>query len=456
MDGVDNGANVISPVQGISKPGQLVTDPLGAGNAVPGMSATRDPQSGEPRSVDDDDASFDWNVADPPAPQEVTLVDETLRDGLQSPSVVQPGRDDKVAIVRLMVDLGIQHVNIGFPGAGKRAFEDVCALAHEIISARLPLAMQCVARTDAADVRAGLEAAHAVGARLEMMTFIGSSPIRLRAEGWDLANVLARSREALCMTTRAGLQASFVAEDATRTPPRSLEPVLRNALDHGASRIVVCDTVGHATPAGIVRLVRFVRKLADDHGFRGVGIDFHGHNDRGLAVSNSLAAIEAGATRVHGCALGIGERAGNAAIDQLIANLFLMGRWRAIAPLVRYTTCVAEACRVPVPANYPVVGRDAFRTMSGVHAAAILKSLRMGDPWLADRVYGSLASSAVCRRIEVEVGPMSGASNVEARLRGLGIVADGAAQNRVLAAAKANDRPLTREEIVRAVGYKAE
>jgi 2-isopropylmalate synthase len=173
-------------------------------------------------------------------------------------------------------------------------------------------------------------------------------------------------------------------------------------------------------------------------------------------VSNSLAAIGAGATRVHGCALGIGERAGNAAIDQLIANLFLMGRWQAIAPLVRYTTCVAEACRVPVPANYPVVGRDAFRTMSGVHAAAIVKSLRMGDPWLADRVYGSLASSAVCRRIEVEVGPMSGASNVEARLRGLGIVADVAAQNRVLAAAKANDRPLTREEIVRAVGYKAE
>ena len=426
MDGVDNATNV-SPVKGVSK-----LAPLG------------------------DDMSFDWNVAEDPAPREVRLVDETLRDGLQSPSVVQPGLGDKVAIAGLMVELGIQHANIGFPGAGARAFEDVCALAREIVAARFPLAMQCVARTEAADVRAGLEAAHAVGARFEMMTFIGSSPIRLRAEGWDVDNVLQRSREAICMTTRAGLQASFVAEDATRTPPRLLEPVLRNALDHGASRIVVCDTVGHATPAGIVRLVRFVRKLADQHGFRDVGIDFHGHNDRGLAVSNSLAAIEAGVTRVHGCALGIGERAGNAAIDQLVANLFLMGLWPAIAPLVRYTTRVAEACRVHVPANYPVVGRDAFRTMSGVHAAAILKSLRMGDPWLADRVYGSLAPAAVCRCIEVEVGPMSGASNVEARLDGLGIVADGPAQDRVLAAAKANDRPLTQEEIVKAVECKAE
>jgi 2-isopropylmalate synthase len=404
----------------------------------------------------DVDMSFDWNVADGPARQEVGLVDETLRDGLQSPSVVQPGLDDKAAIAGLMVELGIQHANLGFPGAGRRAFDDVCALARAIVAGRLPLGMQCVARTDAADVRAALDAAQAVGVRFEVMTFIGSSPIRLRAEGWDVANVLERSREALRMATRAGLEVSFVAEDATRTPPRLLGPVLRNALDHGASRIVLCDTVGHSTPAGTARLVRFVRELGEDHGFRNVGIDFHGHNDRGLAVSNSLAAIEAGATRVHGCALGIGERAGNAAMDQLIANLFLMGFWRAIAPLVRYTTRVAEACKVPVPANYPVVGRDAFRTMSGVHAAAILKSLRMGDPWLADRVYGSLASAAVCRRIEVEVGPMSGASNVEVRLDGLGIVADGAAQGRVLAAAKANDRPLTREEIVKAVECKAE
>ena len=160
--------------------------------------------------------------------------------------------------------------------------------------------------------------------------------------------------------------------------------------------------------------MRFVAQVVEDCG-GGVGIDWHGHRDRDLAVVNSLAALEAGATRLHGAAIGIGERVGNTPMDTLLVNLVLMGYIeRDLSALVEYCDAVSAATGVPIPANYPVVGRDAFRTATGVHAAAVIKAFRKKDHELVDAVYSGVPGQRwSAGEQEIEVGPMSGRSNVD-------------------------------------------
>src|SRR5581483_9920202 len=219
------------------------------------------------------------------------------------------------------------------------------------------------------------------------------------------------------------------------------------AIRAGASRICIADTVGHATPNGARAVVRYVKSLIDEL-HADVGIHWHGHKDSGFGVSCAVAALEAGATRLHGAALGIGERCGNTPIDLLLVNLVMMGYIdRDISSLGAYCAAVSRACDVPIPANYPVIGADAFRTATGVHAAAVVKAFRKGDRALMDSVYAGVPASLVGREQEIEVGPMSGKSNVIFWLEKRGIAATDELVDRIYAAAKSSNRMLTHEQV---------
>lgn len=402
------------------------------------------------------DVVYDWNMVESNREIEarpVSLLDETLRDGLQSASVVNPEPEKKLELVRLMAALKIDTVNLGLPGAGERAFRDCMFLARAIVEERLAIGMAAAARTLQDDIAPIVQISEAVGQPIEVMSFIGSSPIRLLAEEWDLDFLLRRSFEAITFARSKGLPVTFVTEDTTRSRPETLFRLFTNAINAGAQRLCIADTVGHATPDGIRALLRFVKNILTGMGVQ-VGLDWHGHNDRGMALANSLWALQWGAERIHGTALGVGERTGNTPMDLLIMNLRLLRcipRERDLTKLLDYVLCASRILEFPIPPNYPLAGRDAFRTQTGVHAAAILKALKRNDQWLADRVYSGVPAGMFGRHQEICVGPMSGASNVRFVLERLGLPVDERAIERVLARAKKEDRILTDEEVLEAV-----
>src|SRR5687767_8524657 len=389
----------------------------------------------------------DWNRSDRSRPAVVMLDDETLRDGLQSPSVRCPSIGEKLRILHLIDRLGIDTANIGLPGAGAHVAADVERLAREIAGQRLRVRANCAARTVIADIRPVVEISQRTGIGIECCTFIGSSPLRQYAEGWHIDQLLKLSEEAIGFAVREGLPVMYVTEDTTRADPDTLRRLYSTAIRAGAERVCVADTVGHATPDGAAAVVRFIAGVVEECGGN-VGIDWHGHRDRDFAVVNSLAALEAGATRLHGAAIGIGERVGNTPMDTLLVNLVLLGYLeRDLSALVEYCETVSDVTGVPIPPNYPVVGRDAFRTATGVHAAAVIKAFRKQDMELVDAVYSAVPASLVGREQEIEVGPMSGKSNVVYWLERRGLPADDAIVDRIFAKAKASSAVLSEQEI---------
>lgn len=392
----------------------------------------------------------DWNqeAGDLVKPaQRVEFDDETLRDGLQSPSVRDPSIEQKIEILHLMDRLGIHTANIGLPGAGPRAVADVTRLAREIVDSQLSIEANCAARTLATDIDPVLEISEKVGLPIECCTFIGSSPIRQYAEGWDLDWIVKTSEEAVSYATARGLHVMYVTEDTTRARPEALRRLYTTAIEAGAKRICLADTVGHATPDGARNVVRWAKALVGETR-EDVKVDWHGHRDRGLGLANALAAIVAGADRVHATGLGIGERVGNTEMDLLLVNLKLLG-WidNDLEVLPEYCALIAESTGVPLPVNYPVVGEDAFRTGTGVHAAAVIKAVRKGDSGLADQVYSGVPAGLVGRSQRIEIGHMSGQSNVVYWLESRGYSADPDLVERIFNHAKQSDHTLSDEEI---------
>lgn len=386
--------------------------------------------------------SFDWSSV------QVDLNDETLRDGLQSPSAIDPAMSDKVDLLHLMVELGIAAVDIGLPGAGPQVVETVRTLAKEIATQNLPISPNCAARTVIQDVAPIASISQEVGIPIEAATFIGSSPIRQYTEDWTLDKMLRVSEEAVNFAVGEGLPVMFVTEDTTRAKPETITALYRAAIECGARRICISDTVGHATPSGVRNLVRFVKDEVVKPSGEDVKIDWHGHRDRGMGVANCLAAIEAGVDRVHATALGVGERVGNAEMDLLIVNLYLLGAHpHNVIKLREYCELVAEKIGVPLPDNYPVFGLDAFRTGTGVHAAAIIKARKKGDDWLADMVYSSVPASRFGAKQVIEISPVSGLSNVKCWLDENGYDStDEGLCARLFEYAKTKDRTLNQDE----------
>jgi 2-isopropylmalate synthase len=398
---------------------------------------------------------YDWNSVNgasvmPAGP--VLLDDESLRDGLQSPSVKDPCIEDKIRILHLMEDLGINMLDIGLPGAGARAAADAEQLAREIVSCRLKIKPNCAARTHENDIRPVAEIAQRVGLPMEVAAFIGSSPIRRYAEDWTPDFLLRTTEKAVTFAKSLGLEVMYVTEDTSRCDPETVKQLYTTAINCGASAIVICDTVGHATPAGVHALVRFVLKNVVRPSGEKIRVDWHGHSDRGLAVANSLAALAAGANCVHGTAIGIGERVGNTQMDQMLVNLKLMDvqPWadQDLTKLREYCTTVSEATGVPIPRNYPVLGEDAFRTATGVHAAAVIKAFKKGDTELANTVYSGVPSHYFGLEQIIDIGPMSGKSNVIFWLERKGMAASPELVERIFQRAKASDRCLTEAEIL--------
>jgi len=401
---------------------------------------------------------YDWNhdaVAAGPTRPIAMLDDETLRDGLQSPSVRTPTIDEKIEILHHMDALGIDTADIGLPGAGPKVARDVERLARAIGDGRMKIRANCAARTVVDDIKPIADIQQRTGVPIECCAFIGSSPIRQYAEGWSLDFLQKATEQALTFAVKEGLTTMYVTEDTTRADPESLRRLFTAAIRAGAERLCVADTVGHATPNGAKAVVNFVKSLVQELG-ADVGIDWHGHRDRGFGVASSIAALEAGATRLHGAALGIGERCGNTQIDLLMVNLVMMGyRDNDLSGLPAYARAVARVCDVRIAPNYPVIGADAFRTATGVHAAAVVKAFRKGDRGLMDAVYAAVPASLVGRQQEIEVGPMSGKSNVVFWLESRGLPATEEIVDRVFAAAKASNRTLTHEQVQSIVGGDA-
>ena len=399
----------------------------------------------------EDDLIYDWNVSGekPARPHDrpIQFDDETLRDGLQSPSVKDPSIEEKIRILHLMASLGIDTADIGLPGAGPHVQKTVLRLAEEIRDSKLDIEANCAARTHENDIRPVAEISQKVGIPIEVCTFIGSSPIRQFAEDWDIDWLVQQTEKAVKFAVSENLPVMMVTEDTIRAKPEDVEKLYRTAIEAGAKRVCVCDTVGHATPWGARNLVRFVRNLVDEIDPT-VGVDWHGHSDRGLGVINTIAAIEAGADRAHGCALGIGERVGNTQLDLLMVNLSLMG-WidNDLRALPDYVKTVSDATGIPLVDQYPVFGRDAFRTGTGVHAAAIIKARRKGSDWLADRVYSGVPAEQFGLRQVIEVGPMCGLSNVVYWLDENGYDQDEELAKAIFARAKSSERVLTDEEL---------
>jgi isopropylmalate/homocitrate/citramalate synthase len=394
---------------------------------------------------------YDWNLAGhvpiPPGTQ-VLVNDETLRDGLQNPSIHDPTIGEKIEILHLMEGLGIDSVNIGLPGAGHRAAEHVEALAREIAKNRMRIKPNCAARTLEADIRPIAEISQRVGIAIEAATFLGSSPIRRLVEDWTVDHLERTTEKAVRFAVAQGLPSMYVTEDTVRTDPETIQRLYTTAIRSGARAIVLCDTVGHATPEGAYNLVKFVIEKVVKPSGEDIRVDWHGHRDRGLSIANSLAAIAGGARQIHGVALSLGERVGNTPMELLLVNLQLMGlRQNDLSSLRTYCERIAKATHTTIPPNYPVFGRDAFRTATGVHAAAIIKALRTHDRNLADAVYSGVPAHLFGLEQIVEIGPMSGKSNVIYWMTRNGIPESDEVVNRIYEAAKQSPRVLTDDEV---------
>ena len=404
------------------------------------------------------DLIYDWNTSHDrsmlPAGR-VLLNDESLRDGLQSPSVRDPSIEEKIEILHLMEAVGINMLDLGLPGAGPRAVAHCEALAREIGRAKLQIKPNCAARTHQNDIRPIADVVQRTGVPIEAATFIGSSPIRRYTEDWTDDFLLRTTESAVRYAVSLGLEVMYVTEDTTRCDPETIQRLYSTAIACGAKAIVICDTCGHATPMGVVALLHFVVNEVVKPSGENIRVEWHGHCDRGLAVANAIAALAAGAEVIHATACGIGERVGNTQMDQMLMNLKLLGAepWKSqdLTKLKDYCEAVAKATGVPIPKNYPVVGEDAFRTGTGVHAAAVIKAYKKNDVLLANSIYSGVPAHHFGMEQIIEVGPMSGKSNVVFWLERHGLTASDELVDRIYQRAKNSDRMLTDPEIMECI-----
>jgi len=401
---------------------------------------------------------YDWNQDYPDGMRlagPVLLNDETLRDGLQSPSVRDPAIEEKIHILHLMEALGIQSLDLGLPGAGPRALQHVESLAREIVQNQLKIRANCAARTHENDIRPIAEIVQRTGLNISAATFLGSSPIRRYTEGWTDDFLLETTEKSVKFAVSLGLDVMYVTEDTSRSDPAMVKRLYTAAINFGARTIVICDTSGHATPMGAFALVKFVLQEVVKPAGEKIRVDWHGHCDRGLGVANSIAALIAGADCVHACALGTGERVGNTQMDQMLVNLKLMGvaPWdqQDLTKVREYCQVVSQATGVPIPANYPVVGEDAFRTATGVHASAVIKAYKKNDVELANAVYSGVPSHVFGMEQVIDVGPMSGKSNILFWLERHNFPVNEEVVERIYRRAKASDHTLSQAELLECV-----
>ena len=412
--------------------------------------------------MDEQDLIYDWNAIDyeierdaSKHPHELWFDDETLRDGLQSPSARNPTIEQKIELIDFMESLGIQKADLGLPGAGPFHVGHIDAMLTHMGENGYSLRPGCAVRTVVSDIEplVDLQAKHE--RQIQASAFLGTSPIRQYAEGWTMERIISTAEKAVSFAIDNDIPVMFVTEDTTRSKPDEIKAVYTRAMELGADRICVCDTCGHVTPNGVRKLLSFIQdEVIPDAGVkrRDIEVNWHGHQDRGLGVANNLAAYEAGADVIHGTALGVGERAGNAPLDQTLVNLSLMGVIsNDLRVLNEYVRKAHEYVEVALPRNYPVFGEDAFETGTGVHASAVVKAMKKGDHWLADRVYSGVPAADYGLQQVIRIGHMSGRSNIIWWLQQNGYEVSEELVSHMFEVAKGQRRLMTDEEVHAAI-----
>ena len=412
--------------------------------------------------MDEQDLIYDWNAIDyeierdaSKHPHELWFDDETLRDGLQSPSARNPTIEQKIELIDFMESLGIQKADLGLPGAGPYHVGHIDAMLTHMGEKGYSLRPGCAVRTVVSDIEplVDLQAKHE--RQIQASAFLGTSPIRQYAEGWTMEKIISTAEKAVSFAIDNDIPVMFVTEDTTRSKPDEIKAVYTRAMELGADRICVCDTCGHVTPNGVRKLLSFIQdEVIPDAGVkrRDIEVNWHGHQDRGLGVANNLAAYEAGADVIHGTALGVGERAGNAPLDQTLVNLSLMGVIsNDLRALNEYMRKAHEYVEVALPRNYPVFGEDAFETGTGVHASAVVKAMKKGDHWLADRVYSGVPAADYGLQQVIRIGHMSGRSNIIWWLQQNGYEVSEELVSHMFEVAKGQRRLMTDEEVHAAI-----
>ena len=417
--------------------------------------------------MEEHDLIYDWNDIDYSIdrdesghPHELWFDDETLRDGLQSPSARNPTIEQKIELIDYMEKLGIQKVDLGLPGAGPFHIDHIDSMLNHMGENGYNLRPGCAVRTVVSDIEPLVELQAKHERQIQASAFLGTSPIRQFAEGWTMGRIMETAEKAVTFAVDNDIPVMFVTEDTTRSKPEEIKQVYARAIELGADRICVCDTCGHVTPNGVRKLLEFIQEeVIPDSGVkrREIEINWHGHQDRGLGVANNLAAYEAGADVIHGTALGVGERAGNAPLDQTLVNLSLMGVIKNdLTALNDYTRKAHRYVEVALPHNYPVFGEDAFETGTGVHASAVIKAMDKGDDWLADRVYSGVPAGDFGLQQVIRIGHMSGRSNVIHWLKRNGYEAEDELVAHMFDVAKSQRRMMTDEEVHDAISeFKA-
>lgn len=414
------------------------------------------------RLMDERSLIYDWNRVDyefkrdaSNHPHEIWFDDETLRDGLQSPSARNPSIEQKIELLGYMEKLGIQKVDLGLPGAGPMHRTHIDAMLTHIKEHDFSIRPGAAVRTLMGDIEPLVEMQAKHDMEIQASAFLGTSPIRQYTEGWTMEKLISTMEKAVSYAVENDVPVMFVTEDTTRSKPEDVKAIYQRAMELGVRRLCVCDTCGHVTPNGVRKLLAFVdEEVIKDGGYqrRDFEVNWHGHQDRGLGVANNIAALEAGADVIHGTALGVGERAGNAPLDQTLVNFKLMGIIdNDLTLLDTYTRKANEYIEVPLPGNYPIFGEDAFETGTGVHASAVIKAMKKGDNWLADRVYSGVPAGDFGLKQVIRIGHMSGRSNIIWWLEERGIEAEEDLVAHLFEVAKQQKRNMRDEEIHAAV-----
>lgn len=373
----------------------------------------------------------------------VQVLDTSLRDGLQDAQIRHPSLEEKERLVDILVQVGVEAIDIAIPIARGSHLREAIQLARRIPS---NVTVACLARTDASDIQAAVDLAQGAGRPIETIVFCGASPLRRWVEDWDVTEITEWMAKSVNFASKQGLIPTVATEHTTQTEPEVIKQIYLAGLDNGGQKVCIADTSGAASPISTEKIIRFFRDEVLKS-FNDVDIDWHGHNDRGLSVINSLVALSAGAQRVHGTAIGIGERAGNTPLEQMLINLKMARdpKRQDLGAISELATFAAEIFNVPVPPNYPGLGEKVYRTASGIHAAAELKAGQLGLKGTTP--YSAVSPEWVNRETDVVVGPLSGSHNVRFVAERLGIPATNEFIARALDVAKSANRILTDQDI---------
>ena len=328
-------------------------------------------------------------------PDKINIYDTTLRDGEQTPGVCFT-LEEKLEIAHKLDELGITQIEAGFPIVSEKEREAVKAIASEDLNAEI----LALTRTKPEDIDAALNC-DVDG----IITFVGTSDIHLDHK----MHITRQDAINLCETAvdyakDHGLYVAFSAEDATRTDIEFLKRIYSKAEECGADRVHIADTTGAITPQGIEYLVKeLVKDLK-------INLALHCHNDFGLAVINSITGVLAGAKGISTTVNGIGERAGNASLEEVIMALkILYGKDLGFKTkyIKELSDLVSKASQLPIPYNKPVVGKNVFRHESGIHVDAVIEEPLCYEPYIPE---------LVGRKRKLVLGKHSGCRAVRAKL----------------------------------------